>query len=107
MANNQDLKKGDLCVIIGGLKGTFNVGKSVTLQMFLPAGRTGDYEGKLFQAPPEDAWIVTGEGLTSWNIRQGFFITDTAGSLARFLMKIGDGNPDIVKQTEKEKPVCA
>jgi hypothetical protein len=104
--DKQGLKVGDLCLIVSGsfLHTGANVGRAVTLELFVPAGSSPfEYKGGKYGVAPEDAWVVSGEDLWHWTIAKGYQQADTAGVLARRLRKIGDQNPDQVKSTEKEK----
>lgn len=102
--DNRPLKVGDMCIIVGCLNNDVNIGKSVILERFVPAGRIVSFADVVFQPPPENGWIFSGEDLIGWNIREGYHKSLVSCALVRHLRKIGDGDPEVVKDIQKEEP---
>jgi hypothetical protein len=104
--NNQNLKKGDLCLIIScdRNKEINNMGRVVTLEKFVPAGAPHmEFNGARYMTISEDGWIVSADDLWAWTMRKGYHKCTQAGVYAHRLRKIGDQDGFNIKSTEQEK----
>lgn len=90
---NNNLKEGDLCLIIGAIHRTENIGKTVTLVSLLKPGDVFAYRGLRFKhdggaAGPRNVWVVEGEGLAVGTKELGVLDAKTTIVLEDYLMKI-------------------
>lgn len=110
-----DLKAGDVCLIVGG-RCPENIGKAVTLYELIAKDDQIVYKGEVCTATAEAAWIVEGDNLVRRRRQQSIFLDGSYGPIEitkvfghfaiippQFLMKISDGDTDIVRQADKEK----
>lgn len=96
--------EGDICIVMGANQFPENNGKSVVLLEYVPPGQRGEYKSFSFAPPPEDAWIVEGDNIST-EIMGLVIPVKIAGFYQSKLVKIGDAEPDLTKTTEKETPV--
>lgn len=94
---NNELKPGDLCLIVGFRNSDINLGKTCTVAMLVPKGISVEFNGRTWSPPKEDSCIIAGDTLVNHSARRGFFKDGFSGVAQKYLIKIEDGDPD--KQT--------
>lgn len=103
---NDQLKAGDVCLIVGAVNCPENIGKMCTLKQHLAPGESvttpSGYYGR-FVSPASEAWLIEGEGVFS---KTTFYDGDTVKEKGwciappQHLMKI-DGHKEPEANGEK------
>lgn len=101
-----NFKAGDFAIIVGAVNTPENIGRVVTLELFVPANSADvDYKGRLFASGASGRWIVSADGLLSFCTRADgeSFKRNTGMCIIRenFLMPL-KGDPDQLKDDESE-----
>lgn len=99
-------KAGDLAIVVGAVNTPQNIGRTVTLEVFLPANSGKlEYKGSTFASSDvADCWIVSAEGLISYaaiSDKKFHHKTGIAVCRQRHLMPL-KGDPDELKDDESE-----
>jgi hypothetical protein len=103
--NYQNLQVGDICIVVTSDPKIEinNLGRCVTLEKFVPAGAGHlEFNGVKYQCISEDGWIVSGDDLWCWSMRDGYHKSAHTGVYARRLRKIGDKDCSNIKSTGRE-----
>lgn len=93
---NQNLKAGDLALIIGAFSVTENIGRSVQLVEFVPPFGSVLHQDGYFDADAAGLWIVTGEDLVR-NAEGGKVVSNLAGCDPQHLRPLRGDEPRMTK----------